>query len=307
MFCSFLFLYQFGQILPSYYAPSLTHTDVREIPLRDMDFPLDIKVCIRPSVFNETALKHFGFKDAASYVLGVRKFNGSQYVFGWGGYDDQSITVTNASEVLRVAKKDWTKSNIITYFQMLPKVDNISWENTLQVKLQRINWINDCYVLNVDRINKNLIGMEEIMIFFNETILSKNNVTIELQLQGENLAANRDIHENLFYHTGDAMKLHQTSSISVKIKKKVFIEGEPGTTCRNYPNSKFKSYMECDNNYLRERVEEMAPGLVPVWMTDNLSKVSSEPVASSAETAGYLILIDTLPKFSENSLNLRFD
>ena len=77
------------------------------------------------------------------------------------------------------------------------------------------------------------------------------------------------------------------SKFRVKIKKRVFIEGEPGTNCRNYPNSEFNSYQECDNKYMRRKVDYVAPGLnlTPVWMTRDLSKVTTKPVMVSLQLA----------------------
>ena len=72
----------------------------------------------------------------------------------------------------------------------------------------------------------------------------------------------------------------------MKIKKRVFIEGEPGTTCRNYPNSDFESYRECDDHYMRKKVNNATPGLVPLWMTGDLSKVTTKPVIFSIKAMG---------------------
>ena len=103
-----------------------------------------------------------------------------------------------------------------------------------------------------------------------------------------NLVAQRDIKDHIFFHTGDAMKLERISVFRVKIKKRVFFEGEPGNTCRNYPNSEFSSYKECDHKFMKTKVEEIAPGLMPVWMTEDLRKVTTEPMVSLMnETSKY--------------------
>ena len=68
----------------------------------------------------------------------------------------------------------------------------------------------------------------------------------------------------------------------------MFIESDPGTTCRNYPNPEFKSYMECDDKYMRDRMNKVAPGLnlIPVWMTKDLSKVTINPVVVNLQIIG---------------------
>ena len=79
--------------------------------------------------------------------------------------------------------------------------------------------------------------MQSLVIIFDKRELWKNAVTVELNLEGQKIVAHRDIEAQFFYHTGDAIKLDGYSNFGVKIKKRLFIEGEPGTTCRNYPNS----------------------------------------------------------------------
>ena len=118
--------------------------------------------------------------------------------------------------------------------------------------------------------------------------ISRHFPTVELHLQGRNLNAHRDIPDHVFYHIGDAMKLDKYTSYRVKIKKRVYVESDPGRTCRNYPNSEFETYMECDDKYMRDRVDKVAPGLnlMPVWMTNDLSKVTIEPVVATYKMLG---------------------
>ena len=215
-----------------------------------MDFPLDVKVCFQPAGFNETALRSYGYEDSVAYIDGIRNYYDSTALIGWGGHGNQSGGVKNASEVLHAAKKDWTMSQIFNFFQVGPHSENQS------ALLQRINWISDCYLLNLDIIKEDhLRGMGWLWMMFNDTLLEEYNVTIELKLQGRNIAVHRDIQDHLFYHTGDPIKLDKFSSYRVKIKKRVVIEGEPGNTCRNYPNSVFESYRDCDDNYMKKTLK----------------------------------------------------
>ena len=285
LFCSCLFLIQLFRILPNYLDPTLTNTVVKNVPLKSMDFPLDFKVCFQPAGFNETALRSYGYEDSVAYIDGIRNYFDSAALIGWGGHGhgNQPGGVKNASEVLHAAKKDWTMSQIFNFFQVGPHLENQS------ALLQRINWISDCYLLNLDIIKEDhLRGMGWLWMMFNDTLLEEHNVTIELKLQGQNIAVHRVIQDHLFYHTGDPIKLDKFSSYRVKIKKMVVIEGEPGNTCRNYPNSDFESYRDCDDNYMKTTLQNAAPGLnlTPVWMTDDLSKVTTTAVAGSLHTIG---------------------
>ena len=276
LFCASLFLYQFGQNLKSYFHPTLTNTEVKEVPLKDMDFPLDFKVSFEPSRFNETVLKSFGYESMYWYLNG--KSNHTLPALGWGGYDNKSVQVKNASEVLHAAKKDWTMSQVLRKLNIFPLP---GYNMNINATLERLNWVDNCYQLNIGLTDKDYLRkMKSLLMFFNESMLNDNNAAVELKLQGRNLAANRVIQDHLFFHTGDVIKMEQdkTPNLRVKIKKRVHIEGEPGSTCRNYPNSDFGSYRECDHQFMKTTVEKIAPGLMPPWMTDDLNKVTSHPV-----------------------------
>ena len=174
-------------------------------------------------------------------------------------------------------------TNVFTEFSIWPEPG----ENQ-NVTLQRMNWVAPCYILT-DMIGKNYLrSMQSILMLFEKLKLSKNAVTVELKLEGQNIVARRDIEAHFFYHTGDVIKLDGYSNFRVKIKKRVFIEGEAGTTCRNYPNSDFQSYRECDDKYMRTKVDEVAPGvnLMPVWMTEDLSKATTNPVVMTQKDSG---------------------
>ena len=75
--CTCLFFYQLVQILPNY-----IFCTIQDVPLKEMDFPLNFKVCLRPSVFNNTAVKELGYSDSSTYIVGKSDFNDSQ-VIGW--------------------------------------------------------------------------------------------------------------------------------------------------------------------------------------------------------------------------------
>jgi len=277
LFCTSWFVYQLVHILPNYFHPTLTNTEVKEVPLNSTDFPLDFKICFQPWL-NETVLESYGYESSYHYGSGVFNDNDSHALVGWGG--NQSVPVKDASKILHAAKYDWTTSQVLREFTIWPQS---GWKD-LNATLERMNWIDSCYFLNMDMIEKkHFIKMKTILMLFNERKLNKHNARVQLKLQGRNLAAHRDIEAHFFYHAGEVMTLEGFTRFRVKIKKRVFIEGEPGTTCRNYPNSDFESYRECDDKYMRRKVDEVAPGLnlTPVWMTRNLSKVTTKPVMVS--------------------------
>ena len=179
-----------------------------------MDFPLDFKVCFQPTSFNETVLKSYGYGDSYLYANGMIHGNSSHALVGWGG--NQSISVKNASEILHAAKYDWTMSQVLKNLQIStgPNFRNLSFT------LQRLNWFDSCYLLNTTVVEKNnLSNMSALFMLLDEILLRKHNVTVELKLQGQNLAAHRESQAHSFYHSGDALKLEKNINIHSEDQK----------------------------------------------------------------------------------------
>ena len=82
------------------------------------------------------------------------------------------------------------------------------------------------------------------------------------------------------------------SSYIVRINTDVFVEEDPSKTCRNYPNDNFASFKDCDDQFMRDKVEEVAPGLdlTPPWLVDDLDNVTSQPVIYSPKIQGNFLL-----------------
>ena len=84
-FCTLSFLVQLFDLLPSYFAPTMTNTQISNEQLKNIDFPLDIQICVNP-LLNTKALQEFGFSKVTFYQMGAFS-NGT---IGWGGLDNET-------------------------------------------------------------------------------------------------------------------------------------------------------------------------------------------------------------------------
>ena len=82
--CISFFSVQMFKLIDNLVSPTKTYTSIRDVPLKDIDFPLDIKICVTPSL-NITALKEFGYKDTVDYIMGASSWSNYSSI-GWGGY-----------------------------------------------------------------------------------------------------------------------------------------------------------------------------------------------------------------------------
>ena len=285
LFCICIFFVQLFQLLPSYFAPTMTHTEVREVQLKDINFPLNLKICVKPD-FNEAALQGFGYNDSADYILGRSKFNGN--MVGWGGHGGGKSA---AKEVLDAARIGVTQG-LLSRVSFTTIAGKKSGNLIGRVSLEKINQVSKCHILNLTNIDEEeKKGIKGIWIWLSKEVVERNNLTVEVKLQGKSLATSRDIVEHGFFSGGPPMKLDfQTPKLFkyiVRMKKDVFVEEDPSKGCRNYPNSDFFSYKECDSKYLRDRVKEL--NLMPPWLTEDLDKVSVKPMLVSGESLGNYI------------------
>ena len=278
--CTSFFFYQLSELLPTYFTPTMTYTEVKNVELKDMDFPLDFKICVSP-LFNTTALGQFGYEHVAWYKMGV---NSDGSLIGWGGHDNNFGAMANAEQLLKDVRNEVT-SNIFNHVYIKPVNYKGNGKNiTDKISLDRINWLEECLLLNLSRTMELLNGMQQLVIFVNKSDpLIRKNVTLELKLGGVTLATARELMDHRFYHSGPDMTLDICPLYVVKIKKNVFVEEDVSKNCRNYPNPDFSSYKECDIKYMRQKIDENFPGMVlnPPWLVEDLSNATTTPVESN--------------------------
>ena len=86
LFC-FCFTWQLYGIIYEWIHPSQQTTDIREMKLINMDFPVIFKICINPS-FNQAAIREEGYAGVKTYFRGRSRFNSS--IYGWAGHTNTS-------------------------------------------------------------------------------------------------------------------------------------------------------------------------------------------------------------------------
>ena len=97
-----------SSLLDDFFIPTKTHTFTEEIQLKDIDFPINMKICVRPGL-NNIVLEQLGYRNFEAYLSGVSRFNSS--VIGWGGHTKESrALMASAKEVLDTARTNGIKN-----------------------------------------------------------------------------------------------------------------------------------------------------------------------------------------------------
>ena len=207
----------------------------------------------------------------------------------------------SAANVFHAVKLNLTEE-VLKGITVVTFDDDIVIQNLSTADLVKINRVHDCHILTLDKgglklkfqnpMNKDEhYAVKSIDLLFNDM---RQNSSVSLKLQQRGMILHRDYQEFRSHSKGDNLELmpDKVSKFVVKIKKTVFVEEDPSQTCRNYPTPEFESYTECDDKYVKKKIEEIAPGknLTPVWMTENLDTVTSHPLHLDSRAAGKLSL-----------------
>ena len=266
-----LLLVQLANILEGYIHPQTRHTWEKKEPLQNIEFPLVIKICVKPA-FNQTALKEVGYKDTFSYIVGVNDSDSYSQIYGWAGHTEGSKTFGTVEEVL--SKVVFKKRDIVQNIYATVKPAELIAIPLEYLSGLKLHFPQTCHSLVLSEIPA-LKGkaIQNVLFYFGEL----GNSTIEVQLKGRNLDCRRHIQEHSFYSTGDTIYLrgeNMSKTYVVQISQRKHIEADPKGHCKDYPNQDYASYEECDSQF----VKNMLPGLTPIWMADDCSKVTRKVV-----------------------------
>ena len=72
--CFVAFGIQLGNLIGNYINPTITNTNVEKRELKEIGFPLVLKICVRPG-FNMTAIQDAGYTGDRAFFLGQSMFN----------------------------------------------------------------------------------------------------------------------------------------------------------------------------------------------------------------------------------------
>jgi hypothetical protein len=272
--CTAALLVQLASVLEGYISPKETRTHTVERQLVDLGSPVIISICVKPG-FNEVALRQAGYRNAYWYFSGSTPFNSS--MVGWAGHGSSGRPLDGVAAVLDKVKMHTAKEVI----KSVTVVFQSNEREIYEAYLDHLNFPHNCYTVNL---SQSVEGDDKKI---NQLDIEFNNITmplaVEVHLQGQSLATRRMIKTHSFYSAGERIVLegHGTwRSYAVQLRANVFVEEDPSQNCRNYPNPAFASYRECDDQYMRDTVATIHPGLVPVWLADDLAQVTSMAAAN---------------------------
>ena len=61
----------------------------------------------------------------------------------------------------------------------------------------------------------------------------------------------------------------------IRVSQNIFVEEDERINCKNYPNSEFESYRDCDEKFLYKEIRNKF-NVVPFWTANDLNEVTSK-------------------------------
>ena len=231
---------QLGHVLEGFFKPTITRTWEEKVPLRDMDFPLDPKICVIPG-FNQAALYDVGYEDTWQYFRGQSRFNES--VYGWAGHTKDSGIVGSVEEIIAHVI-DYRIENVIEQVWVWTKEGDAIKIPLQKLTVARVNYPNNCLTLPLNKI-PDIKGkqIQELLVFVNFTGYN----SIEIHFVGDTLVNGRHIKEHRLNSGGDVIKLtgqSRSTNYMIDITQRILVEEDPTNTCIDYPNQEYSNYDE---------------------------------------------------------------
>ena len=211
---------QLSYVLEGYFNPTTTRTWEEDVPLKDMDFPLVVKICITPA-FNQSALVEMGYDNTASYLFGISRFNHS--MVGWAGHTKDFRTKGSVEEVLAHITDNRMKKKILDSVFVWFKGEGGKKGGLLSKQLKQANRVS--YPNNCQSLLLSDIGHIQIMWL---EINDLGNYSLEVHFVGDTLDTGRRIKEHSFQSTGDVIRYtrygEMAKSYMVGITQRVLVE-----------------------------------------------------------------------------------
>jgi hypothetical protein len=295
---------QLGLVFRGYVSPSLTSRQVEQVDLKDLGFPLILKICVSPA-FNSTALEAAGYSTTTlantslgslNYFFGLSSYNRS--IVGWAGHTSTGRAQGTVDGTLRKVRNH-NAGDIIKFLRITTRTGGWRREEN-EAFFRRVNYPENCYTLDLTKdpgIKET--GIETLEIWFHDM----KNFSATVRLQGSTTASSRHISANAFFSTGPTVTLVNglSKSYIMQIKKNIFVEEDTSKMCRIYPNTDFATFADCDDQFLRKEMDRLFPKIVPIWLSDDMRQVTSH---ATLDMSGMVTRLKMENKTNKNDVEL---
>ena len=127
----------------------------------------------------------------------------------------------------------------------------------------------------------NITCLEDPIMKIRFKLLKVRNFEVAIYIQERNKAlTKRTLKSSLLSYSGPNIEIEDLGEpklikLIISISQSIFSEQDTLKKCRNYPIEDYKSYKECDEQFVYQDMRNIYK-LIPFWATDNMNEVSSQ-------------------------------
>ena len=222
--------------------------------LREIEFPALFKVCVKPS-FNEQELNKVGYNSAYHYFKGTSKYNSS--IHGYKGHTEDRKAFSNESDVQdRIFQKYSSAIKEILVGTYDRK--NYTKIPINSIRLRQPNYPNNCLTMDLTVLPQ-LKGshIEMVFIKFNTRSFATE---VKIEIEDRLSQVNRRNEFSRMKYAGPDVEikdLHNTvveETYLISFDQTIYSAKDDKINCTNYPTERFKSYEECDDFHIGNKI-----------------------------------------------------
>ena len=281
--CFIAFLVQISASIYSQIAPDDPVARTVRTDIKNVEFPVAFKVCMKPS-FNIAELDKVGYGFTFYFFSGWSKYEKNPTGLrkhGWAGHTREGGVFSNVIDVQNRIFQDYhsaiESTLIITNKGTMKTIPSRSYQ------LRKPNYPNNCLTLDIaDFIPPGEEIVTLYMNFHSDQFATDIDVIIEDKLtlvDRSSLFSTRSQPINY-----ENLKKTLAKAYLVSFKQNIF-KNRDSKFCVDYPTDKYKSFNDCDNQYLEELLQKV--DVSPSWANpQDLSKATN---LSKSEGLGQVI------------------
>ena len=131
-------------------------------------------------------------------------------------------------------------------------------------------------------------GVQTDFIFRNDTGFE----VARIHFKDKDHYLSRPLYQQKLNHHGPPLtinlKRNLMKSFTSELTQEIFVEEDESKECKNYPNSNYSSYNECDQEYIREKISAfIGPSFTPLWAATGNRNATEKAVLTPEEKILY--------------------
>ena len=131
-------------------------------------------------------------------------------------------------------------------------------------------------------------GVQTDFIFRNDADFESSHI----HFKDKDHYLSRPLYQQKINYPGTPLTINLTQnflkSFTSELKQEIFVEEDKSKECKNYPNSDYSSYNECDQEYIRRKISAfIGPNFTPLWAATGNGNATKKAVLSPEEKVMY--------------------